>query len=420
MKISSEDKIFYRSYDAANVYAACPNICVLPSGRMIVVHCIFGPGIEALDCEKCVASNIHAIERILISDDGGESWRHVGNAPMMHARVFAAGNSVYIMGHEYDVMIMRSDDDGETWTAPSKLTEGQSWCHEAPCNVHYENGCVYLVMERKLDLECRGLPSSIFAPVLMRGKCDSDLTKRESWTFASEMCCRETVDIEKCNYFGMPFYKSNKTEPNVLCMLPRKRSFYPPGWSESNVVKFTDPNHVWYDPSGKTFHLIMSAHTGRSNLAAILKVVENEDGTLTTMTEKAPSGEPIIYLPFPGGSMKFYILWDEKSSLFWMVGMQATDSASRPETISTDRMSLPCNETHRVVLHFSKNCIDWCFAGLVDKGETERHSRYSPSMAICGDDLLILCRSADDGANYAHDSNLITMHRVKNFRDLVY
>ena len=41
-------------------------------------------------------------------------------------------------------------------------------------------------------------------------------------------------------------------------------------------------------------------------------------------------------------------------------------------------------------------------------------------MDIDGDDLVILSRSGDERAKSAHDGNLITFHRVKNFRDLVY
>lgn len=419
MKIAEDARIFYRSPDPKRIFGACPNLCVLDSGRIIVTMCVFGPGIVELDVEKCIKGKLHAIEQIYISDDKGETWRHVADAPMMHARVFRAGKSVYVLGHEWDMTVMRSDDDGETWSKPVKLTEGQSWHHEAPCNVHYQNGYVYLVMERVLAERCKGMGTSIFAPVLMRGKCEDDLTRLENWTFASEICCLETVDKQKCNYVGIPFYQSLETGPNVLSVRP-KRKFFDLGWSETNVVRLNDPNHAWYDSNGKTFHLFSSAYTGRSNIAAVLKVVENEDGSMTTMTENAPSGEPMVYLPFPGGSMKFYMLWDEVSGVYWLANMQASDSMSRPETLDPVRMALPCNETHRLVLHFSKNCVDWCFAGVIDIGENEKHSRYSPSMAVCGDDLLIFSRAADEEANCAHDSNLITMHWVRNFRSLIY
>ena len=41
-------------------------------------------------------------------------------------------------------------------------------------------------------------------------------------------------------------------------------------------------------------------------------------------------------------------------------------------------------------------------------------------MDIDGDDLVILSRSGDARAKSAHDGNLITFHRVENFRDLIY
>ena len=64
--------------------------------------------------------------------------------------------------------------------------------------------------------------------------------------------------------------------------------------------------------------------------------------------------------------------------------------------------------------------VDWCFAGLVAVGPVEKASRHYASMAIDGEDLVILSRSGDEHAKSAHDGNLITFHRVKDFRKLVY
>ena len=41
------------------------------------------------------------------------------------------------------------------------------------------------------------------------------------------------------------------------------------------------------------------------------------------------------------------------------------------------------------------------------------------SMAIDGEDLHILSRSGDHRAKTAHDGNLISLHTVSGFRDLV-
>ena len=78
------------------------------------------------------------------------------------------------------------------------------------------------------------------------------------------------------------------------------------------------------------------------------------------------------------------------------------------------------NERHRLALHFSTNCIDWCFVGLVAVGDTPKQARHYASMAIDDGDLVILSRSGDKDAKTAHDGNMITFHRVKDFRNLMY
>ena len=56
--------------------------------------------------------------KIYTSDDHGKTWTHRTDMPMMHARPFSAGNSVYVLGHNSDLCIIRSDDGGGTWSRP--------------------------------------------------------------------------------------------------------------------------------------------------------------------------------------------------------------------------------------------------------------------------------------------------------------
>ena len=92
----------------------------------------------------------------------------------------------------------------------------------------------------------------------------------------------------------------------------------------------------------------------------------------------------------------------------------------RIEHLDSERYNIPCDERDRLVLHFSKNMVDWVFAGLVCKGDSPKQSRHYASMDIDGDDLIIASRSGDSECNDAHNGNIITFHRVKNFRNLVY
>ena len=92
----------------------------------------------------------------------------------------------------------------------------------------------------------------------------------------------------------------------------------------------------------------------------------------------------------------------------------------RPDELPFERYNLPNNERHIFGLYFSRNCIDWCFAGVVARGETPQQARHYASMVVVSEDLLVLARSGDARAHSAHDGNLITLHKVRSFRHLVY
>ncbi len=407
-----------RSPDPQRVFTGSPGLAVADGGRLVATCGLRGPGAADLPGPKATRGegSGHWQGKVYSSDDHGRTWTHRADYPFLHARPFAAGGRMYVLGHAGDLTIIASDDRGETWCEPARLTDGQRW-HQAPCNVHYANGWVYLVMERRTADRVRGWCVSEIAPVLMRGRCDADLTRRENWTFASELTFCEAVRDAELDFHGVPFFpaaypEAFETAPGRVCN--------PIGWLESNVVQFTDPDHLWHDPAGRTFHLWMRAHTGGAGYAAIAKVVEGADGSMTTTLETAPSGRRMLYVPCPGGQMKFHILHDEPTRLYWLLSTQAGDSMTRPDRLPADRYNLPNNERRRLQLHFSTNCIDWCFAALVAAGPTEVASRHYAAMAVDGDDLHILSRSGDRDARSPHDGNLVTFHTIPGFRRLAY
>jgi len=412
----------FESPDPQAVYCYSPGLARLDGGRLVATMDLGGPGVERLAGAKfCRTPGGPAWQgRVMTSDDRGRSWAFRSHFPFMHARPFAAGDALYVLGQAGDLMIMRSDDLGQTWGEPAALTAGQVW-HQAPCNVHYANGSVYLVMERRITRDIRGWHVGEIAPVLMRGRLDADLTRRDNWTFASELSFRDVVpNVETdpaLDFFGVPFFPC----PYPGGSLPAPgRGCNPIGWLETNVVQIADPDHVWFDPAGRTFHLWARAHTGGTGFACIAKVVENPDGSMTTGLETAPSGKTVLYVPCPGGQMKFHVLQDPPTGLYWLLSTQATDSMTRADRLPPDRYNLPNNQRRRLQLHFSKNMIDWCFAGLVAVGPVEHGSRHYASMVIDGDDLHVFSRSGDERAKSAHDGDLLTFHTVRDFRRLVY
>lgn len=408
----------YESPNPERIIGGTPGLARLGNGRLVATVGQMGPGVGDLPGVKGRRGDGRGVGacqgRIYTSDDRGTTWTARGLFPFVHARPFSAGKSVYILGHDGDLCVMRSDDNGATWSETVRLTAGQNW-HQSACNVHYAHGRIYLVMERRVYSDFRGWPVSELAPVLMSAPVEADLTRRENWMFASELAFRDIAG--RPSMVGVPFWRVGATAPEDAA---DRRPMAEIGWLETNVVQFVDADHLWCDPTGHTFHLWMRAHTGGTGLACIAKVVEAADGSMQTMLETAPSGEPMLFVPCPGGQMRFHILYDGITRLYWLLSTLATDSMTRPDRLPPGRYNLPNNERQIMALHFSRNCIDWCMAGVVARGGSPKEARHYASMVIDGDDLHVLSRSGDSLAKSAHDGNLTTFHTVRGFRELVY
>ena len=438
--LAQEFVTVYRSPSPGDTFCYTPGVCRLGdgprAGRLIVTMDVGGPGAERLAAEldAPVSPNYGTrgnFGQVFASDDGGETWDLKTRFPFFHARPFIAGDSLYVLGRERNaVMAVRSGDGGETWSEPATLTDpaGPKW-HQSACNVWRQGGKVYLVMEKTVPRPKGtatfrgGWPVARHAPVLMRADGSADLLDRANWTFASDLVFEDVFAPDAGDDVGVPFWPFDRDRavtlrPAVDGRKPVRN--HPAGWLETNVVSFPDPAHCWHDPDGKTFYLFSRAHTAGTGLCAVSKVTEHTDGSMTTGVVRAPSGRRVLFLPMPGGQMRFHVLYDEPTKLYWLLSSQATDSATRPERLPEGRYGLPNNERHRLQLHWSKNMIDWCFAGMVAYTDSPGQARHYASMAVDGDDLVIASRSGDEKAKSAHDGNLITFHRVRDFRGLVY
>lgn len=397
-----------RSPSPADVYCYSPGILALPGGRLIATMDFGGKGVRNL--KNAVPERPQEpdarwqLGRIYLSDDGGVTWKHVCDNPFMHARPFCAGDRLYVLGHyeEYgELGIVCSEDFGQTWSAPAALTAGQHW-HAAPCNVLHEKGCVYLVMEQVMR-DTGKWPVNVLAPVVMRAPETADLTRPESWTFSSRLTFEEAVHFDG-KYFGMPLYADHLTADY--------------GWLETNLARLRRPADIFCDESGRTLHLFMRTWCGLPGFGALAKAVENEDGTITVMLEKTPGDTPITMIPIPGGgTSKFHILYDDRTATYWLLTNDVTDSTTDWRKLQGQRTA--GNNRHRLVLYYSCNCFDWIFGGAVATGGEGGRSRSYASMDIDGKDLVVLSRSGDEQAKDGHDTNLITFHRVKNFRNLI-
>ncbi|MDR1789158.1 MAG: glycoside hydrolase [Opitutaceae bacterium] len=396
-----------------------PTLLALPNGRLVAGYALSNK--HDRKNTTGAALGMH----YLTSDDHGLTWTERAVLRTGQARLFLANGILYALGSS-KLAISRSTDNGNTWSVPVPLSTLPNW-HQSATNYLRSNGFIYLVLERAPAREINAHVPGDLAPVLLRAKETDDLTRPEAWTFSSELPFKDALpgyrdNLPQLNHFGIPFFPMNFPDATTVPSHTPKKPLRvaPPGWLEANIAQITDPNHYWFDPKQKTFHVLLRASGAPSNYAALCKFTENPDGSLTPSLETVPSGKKILYIPMPGGHMRFHITHDPKTGLYWLLGSQSTDSMTRADKLPPERFGTPVNERHRLVLHFSKNLVDWCFAAVVAIGPSPKQARHYAAMDIDGDDLVILSRSGDADALNAHDGNLITFHRIKNFRDLAY
>ena len=369
---------------ADSIYLYTPAIVEGSDGRYVVAVDYGGPGTGALDGPKSDFGDYPAGNqiRVLLSDDHGAHWRETSaRIPMMHEILFKAGESLYMIGHSRRLLICRSDDNGETWTEPAVLCAEGRW-HQSCASVDVHDGRVTLVYERWLS---EGHPWPGVGPVLMQAPVSADLTLASSWKFSPL-------------YDPDPAMEAARSAG--LALDGEGRS----GLLETNVVRVEDPSRPFYDSTGRSVVLLSRANVGMPDIGVMLRGRELEDGSLLVDRWPRKDGEA-LFAHIPGGHLKFHIVYDSESRLFWLLHSQSDGIMQ---------------ERRRLALSYSPDLLRWTFAGLVAVGPSDHSARHYATMIIDGDDLCIVSRSGDLSARTAHDGNIVTFHRVKDFRSLVY
>ena len=152
MKLIADEQILFESPDPAGIYCYTPAILVGENRRLIAAVDLGGPGTAALEGPRSRTGDYQAGNqiRIFLSDDGGESWREsASRLPMMHETLFRTSSGLWMLGHSGALLISRSTDNGESWSAPAVL-EREHHHHQSCGRVDIHNGRVYAVYEQSL------------------------------------------------------------------------------------------------------------------------------------------------------------------------------------------------------------------------------------------------------------------------------
>lgn len=292
---------------------------------------------------------------VLRSTDRGATWTRAAVVePMFWATIFQIGDDLYLMGNgsadEYDDIVISRSADAGLTWTTPSVIR-QGTYTTGDTPVALANGRVYKSFERYL-----GGGWGNFRALVVSAPVDADLTDPANWT------------------------TTNEGSTNLVL--------------EGNTVVDRDGSVVdiqrWHDHPTQTFWERISA-----------------DGT--TLTEQGA-----VTWPRGVAINKFYILWDQPSQRYLMVG--------NPET--EDKFSGLAHHRNVLALYESGDLTNWQFVTnlvLDDQRQTweqsVRTTAFSqPTIQVDGDDLLLVSRTAYEGAATNHNTNQMTFHRFPDFR----
>lgn len=345
------------AYAFSGNYLCSPSLVRLQSGALIASMDVFASG---------KPQNLTMIFR---SDDDGKSWRYMCELfPCFWAKLFEHRGVLYALSAttEYgDLQIGKSTDDGNSFSDPVLLLRGSSGkggeigVHKNPQPVIEHGGRLWNT------LEYGSWGKGFHASMVMSCNADSDLMNAENWSFSEPL--RYDPDWE-----GTASGKSVGTIEGCLAVCPDGKL----------------RNFMRYEMG-----------SCQPNYGRILSFL---------VDDKHPTA-PLRYdgaIDFPANHSKFEIKFDEKTQTYLCIA-----SYIRGAEHAKDRNLLSLMIS-RDLKHWERAC------DLIDmtKCDPKLVGIQYVDFLIEGEDLLLLCRTAINGAHSFHDSNYLIFLRVQDFR----
>jgi len=366
--LAQDYSVVARSEDPQHVFLGTPAIARLPSGRYVVTYDRFRN-----DCEGCV---------VVASDDGGRTWTEQARIALQWASPLVIDKALFLIGNNQrqdarDIAIARSDDGGQTWSPVRVLFRGRYT--GAATSVLVRGGRVWRAFET-----CPP-GNGNWKSVVVAGELNKDLLDPKSWRISNQVAYPGTPPTLTQGLFNDPRIKKAND-----------------GWLEGNVI----------ERNGRLLVLprVRMQFEATANMTAILEVANDADGLALRFLQ---------FYPMPGGQNKFHILRDPQAGLYWTSVTRVTDSFRDVEPLlAMGFKGTGGNERRIQVLMYSADALNWFDAGFVAFSPNLLEAFSYAWLLIDGDDLVVMCRTSQGGLNN-HDTNLITLHRIRDFRHLV-
>lgn len=326
-----------------------------------------------------------SVIHLLRSEDGGRKWQPASELPYYSAVPWTHQGRLYLFANKPgtdfrndDLLLLRSEDGGRTWSAPVTLFKGHFWnCHTGM--VQRDNRLYWAMGDLSFGMQKRG-------PRAIAGDLSRDPLQPDAWRISNPVPFPGFPEAMRNSRFADR--SSNYLECNVVEVNGRLRIL--------NTVK----------PHGQT----------TTNLGGVFDLKDDGRELALSFTQ---------FHPIPGGHLKFCVIRDDASGLFWATSNFAVDGQGVFNWWKEGAKSggyqgssgTGGNDRRFLMLLYSLDALNWFQAGCVAQAAKISQSFMYGKLAVDGDDLIVISRSSINAPNQ-HDADHATFHRVRNFRRL--
>jgi hypothetical protein len=360
-------------------YVEGPGLVRLDDGVLVAVVPVV-PRAEWSAERRATQSRTHIVR----SADGGKTWQPIAELPYYSAAPWLHRGALYLFANKGgtksrndDLLLLRSTDGGKTWSEPVTLFQGHFWnCHTG---MAVRDNKIYWAID-DLSLGAKRGPRAV------SGDLSGDPMNPGAWRIS-----------EPVAFPGVPEALTN----------PKFASL---------TSQYLEPNVLNVRGKLRVLATVKPKRQSTAGLCALLDL--QDDGTQLDLKFTQ-------YHPMPGGQLKFCVIWDEVSQMFWATANLVVDSQGafdwfkEGEKLGKVRYAsgLGGNDRRFLMLLYGVDGLNWLQAGCVAQAGKVSQSFMYARPVIDGDDLAIVARSSINAPDQ-HDADYATFHRVHDFRRL--
>lgn len=363
-------------------FVGSPSIVILPNGNYVASHDFFG----AKSPRECSS-------RVFTSKDRGEHWERIAELPRQFwSTLFVHDGKLYLLGTsgEYgDIQLRRSDDEGHTWSPLKDRASGLLFAgrfHCGPTPVIEQGGRIWRAFEHYAGPD-RSWSGRFFRSFMISAPAGADLLDGANWTKSNEV------------EFDPNWIKGDRT-----------------GWLEGNAVPTPEGGvttllRINAQPSYSLPFPLDGAAAGIPRFEVAARITISADGSHASFDPA--SG----FFRFPGSQSKFTIRRDPRGGRYWALANKITDPEAgygpdySPEW-ERNVLMLTCSDDLR---HWEERTIVLRWREGLPVNRKDQVAFQYPDWQFDGDDIVAVSRTSWGGQSY-HNANLLTFHRIHNFR----